>query len=247
MEGATFVGHPYFDELRDRRVDEAFIAEHLAGTGEIVAILPGSRTQEITRNLPMMLRAAEKLAEWRPDARFVVTCLHERHRALAERILAEQKIKVAQVEVFSGKTPEVIRVARMAWAVSGSVSLELMVEALPTVIVYKVRRIDLWIAKPFIKVPYITLVNLLAGEELMPEYLTAQDVDAELAGWGRKWLSQPEEREKARRALSQLRDRVAVPGASERAAECIAGILDPHRMPLRGPHSIVSTSPDPRR
>ena len=106
----------------------------------------------------------------------------------------------------------------MAWAVSGSVSLELMMEDLPTVILYKLNRFDLWIARPFIKAKYITLVNLLADEELMPEYLTERDVSDELSGWARTWLDDPVARDRAIAKLAALRHQVALPGASQRAA-----------------------------
>ena len=83
-----YVGHPYFDELNDRPLDEDFLAEQSGQHGSLVAILPGSRTQEVTRNLPEMVRAATKLAQKRPDVRFAVACLHERHKMLAEGIIA---------------------------------------------------------------------------------------------------------------------------------------------------------------
>ena len=92
------------------------------------------------------------------------------------------------IDIHVGKTPELIRSARLAWAVSGSVGLELMVEALPSVVLYKVRRIDLWVARWFIKAKYISLVNLLAGDEVFPEYLTWRDVSGELTRWrSRGW------------------------------------------------------------
>ncbi len=84
--------------------------------------------------------------------------------------------------------------ADVAWAVSGSVGLELMVEALPTVVLYKVKAFDLWVAKHFIKSKYISLVNLLADAEVMPEYLTPVDVSGELARWAARWLNDPAER-----------------------------------------------------
>ncbi len=80
-------GIPYFDELAERVLDQRFIADLDARPGPLVAILPGSRTQEVTRNLPIMLRAASKLAEDRPDVRFAVACLHNKHRDLAVQIL----------------------------------------------------------------------------------------------------------------------------------------------------------------
>ena len=118
-----------------------------------MAILPGSRTQELLRNLPDMIRAARELARRRPDVRFAVACLHERHKAMAERIIAESgrdegpSGHAPAIEVFAGRTPELIRLARIAWAVSGSVGLELMADGLPSVVLYKVKRFDLWVAR----------------------------------------------------------------------------------------------------
>jgi lipid-A-disaccharide synthase len=127
--------------------------------------------------------------------------------------------------VHAGRTPELIRLARVAWAVSGSVGLELMVEALPSVVLYKVKRFDLWLARPFIKVRHISLVNLLAGDEVFPEYLTWRDVSGELVRWALAWLDDSEARERATRSLEALRRRVAQPGASDRAADRIVAWL----------------------
>ncbi len=247
IKDAVYIGHPYFDELAERVLDFKFIAEIAARPGPLVAILPGSRTQEVARNLPIMLRAAARLASSRPDARFAVACLHDRHRDLALRIVGNLGLAL-DVEIFAARTPELIRMADVAWAVSGSVGLELMVEALPTVVLYKIRRFDLWVARRFIKAKYISLVNLLADAEVMPEYLTPVDVSGELATWAARWLDDPEERRKASAALADLRDQVAAPGASGRAAERIAQVIDaPAHPPLhRGPHGPARSANDSR-
>jgi lipid-A-disaccharide synthase len=237
---ALYVGHPYFDELAERTIDDAFIEAARALGGAVVAILPGSRTQELTRNLPVMLHAAKRLMALQPRARFVVACLHDRHKALAETMIEEATLGVP-IEVHAGRTPELIRLAEVAWAVSGSVGLELMMEALPSVVLYKLNRFDLVIARPFIQSKYISLVNLLADAEVMPEYLTVRDVSAELAGWAERWLGDPEERRRASERLARLRERVAVPGASDRAAEAILGELSTGR--YRGPHSPLEAQP----
>ncbi|MFO0908293.1 MAG: lipid-A-disaccharide synthase [Isosphaeraceae bacterium] len=235
---ARYVGHPYFDELSHRVIDSDFVLAEKAKGGPVVAILPGSRTQELLRNLPIMLRAARRLHATRPDIRFVITCLHERHRTMAEAMVRDQASGLP-LTLHAGRTPELIRVADVAWAVSGSVGLELLMEALPTVVLYKIRRIDLIIARPFIKARFISLVNLLAGEELMPEFLTDRDVSAELVRWASRWLNDPSERSAASARLAALRDRVAVPGASGRAADAIlAALTTPSSpSPYRGMHA----------
>jgi lipid-A-disaccharide synthase len=230
VSNAVFVGHPYFDELNDRPLDEAFLTEQNERASSLVAILPGSRTQEVARNLPEMVRAAAKLVQKRPDVRFAVACLHERHKILAEGIIArtlasEGTQPGALIEVHAGRTPELIRLARVAWAVSGSVGLELMVEALPSVVLYKIKRFDLWVARWFIKSKYISLVNLMADDEVFPEYLTWRDVSDDLARWALAWLQESEARSRATASLVSLRSLVARPGASDRAAQHIAGWL----------------------
>ena len=110
--------------------------------------------------------------------------------------------------------PELIRLARVAWAVSGSVGLELMVEALPSVVLYKIKRFDLWVARWFIKSKYISLVNLMADEEVFPEYLTWRDVSDELARWASAWLDDSEARSRATASLMKLR-------AHRRQARCL--------------------------
>jgi lipid-A-disaccharide synthase len=237
---AVYVGHPYFDELAARPLDDGFLSEHRGRPGPLVAILPGSRTQEVKRNLPDMIKAARELGRRRPDVRFAVACLHERHKAMAERILAEVGAQAEgfgsdagpattgrppAVEVFAARTPELIRLARMAWAVSGSVGLELMADGLPSVVLYKVGRFDLWIARPFIQAKYISLVNLLADEEVFPEYLTWRDASGDLVRWALAWLDETEERARTTLALDALRRRVAHPGATDRAAERIVARL----------------------
>jgi lipid-A-disaccharide synthase len=224
VPNADYIGHPYFDELAERTLDEEFLAKERSVGGPVVAILPGSRTLELKKNLPTMIAAARILANQRPDVRFAVACLHERHRALARELIGTDAAGLP-LEIHAARTPELIRLADVAWAVSGSVGLELMVEALPSVILYKIKRVDLFVARQFIKAKYISIVNLLADAELMPEYLTWKDVSGDLARWAKTWLDDPAARAKASSALARLRDRVAVPGASDRAADRIVEAL----------------------
>ncbi len=260
---AVYVGHPYFDELAARPLDEGFLSEHRGRPGPMVAILPGSRTQELKRNLPDMIAAARELARRRPDVRFAVACLHERHKALAERIIAEAGTSSEGsagaspvIEVFAARTPELIRLARLAWAVSGSVGLELMADGLPSVVLYKVNRFDLWIARPFIKAKYISLVNLLADEEVFPEYLTWRDASGDLVRWALAWLDETGQCARTTASLDALRRRVAHPGATDRAAERIVTRLvqrgdgslaarPASPAPYRGPHEPAARQPVP--
>jgi lipid-A-disaccharide synthase len=211
-----YVGHPYFDELAAQELDPVFVGYHRGKGGPIVALLPGSRTQEVATNFGMMLAAAAKVHAQRPDVRFLVAAFNERHAATARVAAAATGLPI---DVHVGRTPEIIELADAAIAVSGSVSLELMYRLKPTVIVYRVSRLLKWLSQRFVKLRYITLVNLLANEELFPEFLSPDDESDRVAEHVLDWLNDPLHRAATVGELRALRDRVAVPGACDRAAE----------------------------
>src|SRR5262249_19070833 len=81
---AHYLGHPYFDELGSQRLDDVFLAEQGRLPAPIIGLLPGSRNQEIERNLASMLDAAARIHANRPDVRFLVACLHRAHQERVE-------------------------------------------------------------------------------------------------------------------------------------------------------------------
>ena len=161
---ATFVGHPFFDEVRRYPYDESFIAAHRGRPGPLVAILPGSRTQEVTKNLRWFLKAAALIREQIPNVRFALAAFKP-HQAEMARPMVEA-MPALPIEICVGKTPELMRLADCAMSVSGSVSLELLYHTTPTVILYWIDRFAYFVQSFFRKVKYITLVNLLATGEL---------------------------------------------------------------------------------
>ncbi len=214
-----YVGHPYFDEIAHQKLDAEFLAAERVKPGERIAVLPGSRTQEVLANVPMMLKAMNLIAAKRPDVRFLVAAYREKQAALIRAQLVGSGLNV---EVCVGRTPEIIELATACIAVSGSVGLELLSRLKPTVVVYRVGRLFGFIARRMKKTKYISLVNLLAGEELFPEFAGSVDEHEEIAARIVGWLERPQEREALVEKLRELRDRVAVPGAVERAAEFLA-------------------------
>ncbi len=239
---ATFVGHPYFDELEAQQPDQALIQSLADGEIPLVTILPGSRTQEVTSNLPEFLKAARLIRQRVPRVRFAVAAFKEKQRALAQQIIDESRV---DVELYVGRTTELVRAARCCLACSGSVSLELLFHTKPTAILYQISRFGYLVQRIFRKVRYITLVNLLTVQDpfadrraghysrleerdshvLMPEYLTCGDRTAELADHIVEWLSSDIEFERNIKGLSALRDRIGQGGASLRAAEYISNLF----------------------
>ena len=210
-----FVGHPYFDELAAQRPDAAFVAAERDAGGPVVGLLPGSRDQEVTGNLPILIGAAERVAAVRPDVRFRVAAFNDHQAAVCRAAFAGTDLPV---EVLVGRTPEVIALATACVAVSGSVGLELMGRHVPTVVVYRVSRLTLLLVRWLVKVPYMSLVNLLAREELYPEYATPTDDPGPIAEPLLRWLNDPVARAAVVGRLRELTAREARPGACDRAA-----------------------------
>ncbi|MCC7473903.1 MAG: lipid-A-disaccharide synthase [Pirellulales bacterium] len=240
---ATFVGHPYFDQLRAERLDEAFLERLRGGAGPLVAILPGSRTQEVKSNLVYFLKAARIVRQEVPGVRFAVASFKASQAELARKAVAATAADLP-IEIHVGRTAEIIEAADCTMAVSGSVSLELLYHAKPTVILYYISRLAYFVQAFFRKVRYITLVNLLTASDLfpkrvatydpaapedaqvlMPEYLTCEDRSRRVAEHLVEWLMRPERRAARVAQLVALRDRVGHGGASVRAADYILDTL----------------------
>lgn len=236
---ATHVGHPYFDELRTREVDASFV-EQQTSAGQLVTILPGSRTQEVKGNFHRQLVAAKKIREQVPGVRFAVAAFKESHAERCRVAIREAGFADRPPEVYLQRTPELIEAATCCLAVSGSVSLELLYHTKPTTVVYTVSPTSLWLSQFFRHVRYITLVNLLTAKDLfsievgfyepgnpcddhvlMPEYLTSTRMDrsADIAGHIVEWLTNESARQTLIERMRTLRDEVGGGGASVRAAD----------------------------
>jgi len=256
---AVFVGHPYFDHLQRQQLDAKFLADHAQLDRPLVAILPGSRTQEVTQNLKYFLRAAGLIHTYMPEVRFAVASFKPHQAAIARKAVAAAGLPV---EVYVGKTPELIQLADCCMAVSGSVSLELLYRARPTVILYCISPLAYWVQAQFRKVKYITLVNLLASDALapndlrpydpngpdaqrvlFPEYLTCEDKSLAIATHLVSWLTNTDERARLVRELGRLRDKVGHGGASHKAAEYIWQALESRRPPVPRPHFMPAPAP----
>lgn len=252
---ATFVGHPFFDEVRRYQLDEAFLARSRSRPGPLVAILPGSRTQEVRANLKWLLRAAEKVRAEVPDVRLAIAAFKTHHADFARKLVAASGLPV---EVHVGKTPELMALADCAMAVSGSVSLELLYYTTPTVILYRVSRAVHFASAFFLKSRYITLVNLLSIDEplseetppleagqpgadraLFPEYLTWEDKSSQIAGHLVKWLTDAAKRKARIADLARLKAEVGHGGASARAAEYLLSTLADRPQVIPRPHFVA--------
>ena len=219
---ARYIGHPYFDELRQQRLDPDFMAAQRARPGPVVALLPGSRNQELQYNLNSLLRAAQVIHATRPDVRFLAACLKPKHQ---QQVEAKARGLGLPLEAHAGRTPEIIELAHSCVAVSGSVGLELLFRGKPSVVTYRANWVGLFLARRLMKCKYISLVNLLAGKMLYPEFLSARCEGDRMAEPVLRWLGDGGAYQQVCGELKELCARVSQPGACERAAEAVLELV----------------------
>ncbi|MDR1493332.1 MAG: hypothetical protein LBT05_11515 [Planctomycetaceae bacterium] len=208
------IGHPFLEEAKRHVIDSNFLEEIQSEKSPILTILPGSRDQEIKNNFQDLLNTAEKARLANPEIRPMIAAFKESHAETIEEILSRQGVAIP---VYVGKTQELIRAAYFALAVSGSVTMELLANRVPTVVYYRVGKIGHFAQRFFRRSRYITLVNLLGlefftseslyfpeNQRIIPAYPTERDFDAMLF---------PE-------FLTPF-------DASDETAECLLDLLDP--------------------
>jgi lipid-A-disaccharide synthase len=224
---AHYVGHPFFDELPGQQLDAAFMDAQSRQGGTVIGLLPGSRNMEVARNFRSQLRAAQIIHRAHPETRFLVASFKESQQKTTEQIRRE--FPALPVQTFVKKTPEIIELSRACISVSGSVSLELMYHARPTVIVYQTSRLHEAIYRPLLQTKYITLVNLLADKLLFPEFASAQCHAEDAARHVLHWLDDQGAYAGVCGELLALREKVALPGACAEAARRIVTALGARR------------------
>lgn len=213
----TFVGHPLVDLVRPASDPGAFLSGLGLSSGRpVVAVLPGSRPQEIAHNLPPLAGAVRILAARRPDLQFIVAATPSVDLRALERILAG-----APAKLVVGQTHAALGVASLALVASGTATVETALLGTPMIVVYRVARLTYVLGRPFVKVPHFAMVNLIAGERVVPELMQRQFTADRVAAEALDLLADPARQARMREALKEVRRRLGEPGASARAAQAI--------------------------
>ena len=219
---AEYVGHPFFDELPRQQLDIAFVETQRRQGGTIIGLLPGSRTQEVTSNFQIQLRSAQLIHRAHPETRFLVASFKPHQQKMVESMRRE--FPMLPLQSFVHKTPEIMELSKACISVSGSVSLELLYRAKPTVIVYRTSKLAELIVRPLLTINSITLVNLLADKRIYPEFASEHIDESAVARAVLRWLDDEAAHAEVCQDLRTLRDQVAQPGACVRAAQRIVEV-----------------------
>lgn len=209
----TMVGHPLIDELAAQRIE-------VTREDNAVGLFPGSREREVVRLFPMMLEAAAQLRQWRGDLQFRAPAASDALSRVMQSMV-QQRGMGAVVEVVTAQSHEQMQRVACGVIASGTATLEAACFALPYCLVYRVAWPTYLLGRLLIKIPYIGLVNILAGREVVKEWIQHEATAANVADSLQQLLSDATRRDAL---AAELRDTAALlgdAGAHRRAAEAV--------------------------
>jgi lipid-A-disaccharide synthase len=233
-----FVGHPVLDALVG--APERAEARHrlgLAPAATVVGLLPGSRAQEINGTLPVLHAAAARIAETRPDTRFVLAAVERSDAGPGPAALVQGGSP--PVQIVTGDTYTVMRAADLLLVNSGTATLEAALLGTPMVVCYRLSRLTEAWARLLVRVPWISLANITLGRAVVPELYQQALTPERLAGEALRLLGSPAALAAQREAFVELGGALGEPGVGLRAARHILTLVDQSREAL---HAVTTHS-----
>ena len=221
----VLVGPPLVDSVRRTLAAPSPELPWPAG-GRRIAILPGSRRQEIQRVLPPMLAAARELRQREPATVFLIPAASVEIAALIEAQLAGRPAaERAAVAVVTGQMREVVRQARAAMVCSGTATVETALLKCPMIVVYRTARLTYWFGRMIIRVPWLGMVNLIANRTLCPEFIQNAATPAAMADALEPLLEDTPARQAQLAGLEKVARALEGAGPLKSAGEVVAAAL----------------------
>ncbi|MDB4779979.1 lipid-A-disaccharide synthase, partial [Akkermansiaceae bacterium] len=209
------LGHPLVDELEEKRIK--------ASRGEnLIGLFPGSRIKEVSRLFPMMLESASRLLRENTGIRFVAAAASEKVARVMGSFIEASGLPDDLVEVQTGESQHLMQTVTCGVVASGTATLEAAYYGMPYCLVYRVAWPTFLMAKQLVKLKFIGLINILAGRELVREFIQAEANAYEVALWLGQALANEGIRTKLSGELLEAASRLGEPGVHERAAHEIA-------------------------
>jgi lipid-A-disaccharide synthase len=221
----VFAGHPMVGEL------------HAVPTSErdatLIGLFPGSREREVRKIFPVLAHAARLVAQSRPEIRCAAAAATQAHAELMRDMASEAGV---EMEISTGASRDLMRRAGAGIVCSGTATLEAACLGLPYALIYKVATLTYEVGIRVIRVPYLGIVNILAGQPVIREFIQHDATPAALADEALRLLNSTEARERLAADLSSVVNSLGRRGdrsASERAAHAVLECLE---KPSRQPH-----------
>jgi lipid-A-disaccharide synthase len=188
-----------------------------------IALLPGSRKQEIKNILPIMLKSA-RLINDKTAAQFVIAKAPSVEWEVYNRIIGKCSMEVKIVE---GKTYDCLNIADFALVCSGTATLETAIMQKPFCVIYKMGFLNYLLYRPQVKLPYIGMVNIVAGKKIIPEFVQFNASPKKIAQETLQILRDKNRLQKIAADLNLVKSSLGSPGAASRAAQLITDLLKP--------------------
>jgi lipid-A-disaccharide synthase len=220
-----FVGHPLVDLIDVRSPRDEFLRAHgLDPSAPTVALLPGSRPNELRATVPVLAAALPLIAGRVPGVQFVVA----RAPHLPDALLAPlddagtgSTRQGGRIAIVEGRTDDVLHASDTVITASGTATVQTALHEKPMVIVYRVSPLTYRVGRPFVRVSTFGMANLIAGRTVVPELIQEAFTPARVAEETLRFLTNPAAAADAREALAAVRTKLGAPGASGRAADAI--------------------------
>jgi lipid-A-disaccharide synthase len=219
----VYAGHPLIDLVKPSLEKQEF----LDGFGinpakKIIALLPGSRKQEVRLILPLMLKAAQRINKVIGATQFIIA---KSPNLNTQIYLNECKNFALDLKIVDGRTYDCLNTAQASLVCSGTATLEATIIQKPFVIVYKTNLFNYLLYRPQIKIPYIGMVNIVAGKIVVPEFIQFGAQPKMIAKSIIELLQNPRSANRMSQELKVVKDSLGQPGAAERAAKLILSFL----------------------
>ena len=222
-----FVGHPLIETVRATGTKEEFCSAHgLDAKRPFVAVLPGSRKKEIRHILPTLCEAVERIRTYKPDTQFVLPAAPNLDRSLIDGIVGNHPIKVVSNDTYNA-----LRYARAAIVASGTATLETALLGTPEVIVYRLSAVEAWfLGRFFLKVRLFGIVNIILGEEVVPELFQDRFTPELVSQAAMKLMDDVWLQSRIRNKYETLRRQLGGGRVADRVAGAVAEALSPERL-----------------
>ncbi|MEZ5302825.1 MAG: lipid-A-disaccharide synthase [Verrucomicrobiales bacterium] len=218
---AEFVGHPLVDELGD-----AAARGGIAREGDLVGLFPGSRMREVGALFPIMADAAALARLRQPELRFAAAAASDRLRNEMVAILEASRLPVDACHISVGQSRDLMQRAGCGLVASGTATLEAAFLGLPYALTYKVAYPTYLAARMLMRVKHLGIVNILAGREIVREFLQSDANPEKLSDEILRLSASEPERERLLADLRRITGMLGKPGTHARAAAAIAEFLD---------------------
>ena len=224
---AVFVGHPMIERLETQKIDNR-------RDSNLIGLFPGSRSREVRKIFPVMIETARRLLQFNPTLRFQVAAASEElAREMSEMLRAKQLADGQTIEIAVGQTAAIMQRAFLGIVASGSATLEAAYFRMPFVLIYKVAWPTYVAARLVVNVDFLGMPNLLAGKEVVPEFIQHEAKPDAIVKAVRLLMEDSPARDRMISDFDATSSKLGRTGTSERAAQAILEELKEGRSPDR--------------